>query len=103
MAPEFAQAISINTLDFRLTGSPIIDCELLSKFDLEHDPSWTNEQFYIRMIEEYNVSLSGGHMLMLTSFGKISSHLSRKTGMTTSMTIFFTTMVCTTMMIFSII
>ncbi len=43
----------INSLDFSLTGLKAIDCKILGSINLERDPSWTNEEFYAHLIDEY--------------------------------------------------
>lgn len=50
----------IDSLDFSLTGSPKLDCEILGNIELERDPSWSDEVFYIHMVEQYEVNASDG-------------------------------------------
>ena len=56
VAPEITQAKAvIDSLDFAVTGSWELDCEILGSVDLERDPNWTNEEYYVRLVEEYMV------------------------------------------------
>lgn len=51
--PAHAVAV-IDSLDFQLTGISIIDCEILGNVELERDPSWSDEEFFARLVEKYN-------------------------------------------------
>ena len=57
--PSHAIAV-IDTLDFGLTGSAFIDCELYGNTHLVRDPSWTDEEFYTHLVEQYAVENSEG-------------------------------------------
>lgn len=61
LAPGAAQAVGlIDSLDFVVSDSKFLDCEVLGKVELEHDASWVNEEFYLNLLAQYRVNLSDG-------------------------------------------
>lgn len=60
IVPNVVQAkTTIDTLDVRLTGIDLLDCEVLGKVDLERDPSWSDNDFYINLLDKYMVDVVG--------------------------------------------
>ena len=69
LSPGIAQGIAIiDSLDFSLTGSRVLDCDILGKIELERDPSWDNEEFYIHLVEQYAVDASDGEFASIEAY-----------------------------------